>query len=228
MRTRLSILSAFTLALALIFAGGARADTTLGTTTQPSGSDDENGCGTDTVINQVTSDPSTPYSVPGPGSITQWQTNVSISVPGHPVTLVVLRPVGSSYTVVGADARSIPDAALPQSIATFPLSTPVPVTSGDTFGLYTNDPAAVVCYFDGGATPAAASLARLDALATPAAGQTLNRAGSDSPGGFEMNLAANFVPAPVSPPTTKKKCKKHKKKRSADSAMKKCKKKKKR
>jgi hypothetical protein len=224
MRTRLSILSAFTLALALVFAGGARADTTLGTTTPPTGSDPENACGPETVIAQATSDPSTPYSVPGPGTITQWQTNVSISAPGEPVTLLVLRPIGSSYTVVAADARAIPVGAAPDSTAIFPLATPIAVAGGETFGLFT-DGAEVVCYFDGGATPAADTLASLAEPVPPAASQTLDRQGTDSPAGFTLNLAANFAPTP--PPPVKKKCKKHKKKRSAESAKKKkCKKKK--
>jgi hypothetical protein len=175
------------------------------------------------VIAQVTSDPSTPYSVPGTGTITQWQTNVSISTPGEPVTLLVLRPSGSSFTVVAADARVIPGAA-PGSVATFPLATPIAVTGGETLGLYTNN-AEVVCYFDGGATPAADTLASLAELAFPAANQTLSRQSGDSPAGFTMNLAANFAPTPAAP--VKKKCKKHKKKRSAESAKKKCKKKKK-
>jgi hypothetical protein len=224
MQTRLAGAVALAATIVLAFAGAAQADTTLGTTTQPTGSDPENTCGLDTVIAQVTSDPSTPYSVPGPGTITQWQTNVSISTPGEPVTLVVLKPNGSSFTVAAADPRALP-AAAPGSIATFPLVTPIAVTGGETFGLYSNSNA-VVCFFDGGATPAADTLASLAELATPAPNQTLNRQNTDSPPGFTMNLAANFVPTPT---PAKKKCKKHKKKHSADSAKKKkCKKKKKR
>jgi hypothetical protein len=228
---RFSILSALTAGLALAFAGVANA-ATLGSTAQPSGSS-VSGCTTDTVINQVTSDPSTPYSVPGPGTITQWKTNVSLSTPGDAVTLLVLKPVGSSYSIVGADARAIPLAATPGSIVTFPLSTPIAVAGGETFGLYTNQSAGVVCYFSLGATPAADTLASLAEAATPAPGQTLDRQSTDSPGGYAMNLAATFVPtstpAPTPTPTPKKKCKKHKKhKRSASSAKKKCKKKKKR
>jgi hypothetical protein len=220
---RASLCLAITALSVISFAGVADA-TTLGSTTQPSGSD-ENGCGTDEVIAQVTSDPSTPYSAPGPGTITQWQTNVSLSDIGDAVTLVVLKPVGSSFTVVGADARSVPD-QLPGTIATFPIGSPIPVSGGETFGLYTNQEVGVVCYFDGGATSGASTLAAINEPAPPAPSQTLNRLGGDSPGGFMMNLAANFEPAP--PVVVKKKCKKHKKKRSADSAKKKkCKKKKK-
>jgi hypothetical protein len=214
------------LAAVIVFAisGAAQADTTLGSASQPSGSD-ENGCSTDGVIAQVTSDPGTPYSVPGPGTITQWQTNVSLSDVGDPVTLLVLKPVGSSFTVVGVDTRSIP-AQGPGTIATFPLGSPLPVSGGETFGLYTNQEAGVVCYFDGGTTPLGDTLAGLEETSPPAPNQTLNRDGEDSPGGFTMNLAANFAPTPT--PPAKKKCKKHKKKHSAESAKKKkCKKKKK-
>jgi hypothetical protein len=224
MKRRLSLASALVVVIALAFSASAQADTTLGTTTQPAGSDDENGCGPDSVIAQVTSDPSTPYTVPSAGMITQWQTNVSISGSGAPVTMVVLRPAGSGFTVVGADARNIPPAA-PGTIATFTLPTPINVSGGETFGLYT-DNAAVVCYFKEGATPAADTLADLGALAPPAPGQALTRISGDSPSGYQLNLAATFVPPPA--PAHKKKCKKHKKKRSAESAKKKCKKKKKR
>jgi hypothetical protein len=226
MKKRLSVLSAVTVALALVFAGNAGADTTLGITSAPTGSDvDDNPCGNDHVIAQATSDPSTPYTVPGPGTITQWQTNVSISTPGEPVTMVVLRPSGSSFTVVAADARALPAAAPADSVAAFPLASPIAVTGGETFGLYT-DGGAVVCYFNAGQTPAGNTLADLDEPAFPAPNQTLGRDGGDSPAGFTLNLAANFVPTPA-PPAKKKKCKKHKKKRSAESAKKKCKKKKK-
>src|SRR5882724_12814650 len=104
---RFSILSALTVGLALAFAGVARADTTLGSTVKPTGSSGS-PCGMNRVVNQVTSAPSTPYSVPGSGKITQWQTNASVDTPGSAVTLVVLKPVGASFTVVGVDARTIP------------------------------------------------------------------------------------------------------------------------
>jgi hypothetical protein len=233
MKKRISVVCGLALALAFAFAGVANAST-LGSTTKPSGSN-ETGCSTDTVINQVTSDPSTPYSVPGPGTITQWQTNVALSTPGDAVTLLVLKPVGFSYSIVGADARAIPLAATPGSIATFPLSTPIAVAGGETFGLYTDQGPGVTCYFNLGATPAGDTLASLAETATPAPGQTLDRQTTDSPGGYAMNLAATFVPTstpaptPTPTPTLKKKCKRHKKhKRSASSAKKKCKKKKKR
>ena len=80
---RFSTLSALTVALVLTFASAASATSTLGTTTTPGGAS-LNGCGTNTVINQVTSDPAVPYSVPTTGTITQWQHNTA-SGPDSPV-----------------------------------------------------------------------------------------------------------------------------------------------
>jgi hypothetical protein len=211
-----------TVVLVLAFAGIARASTILGSRTQPVGSS-VSGCGTNSVINQVTSDPSTPYSVPATGTITQWQLNTALDTPGAPVALVVLRPAGAGFLVVGVDSRTLPNPLPADNVATFVLATPIPVQAGDTFGLYTNSSASVVCYWNGGATPLAATLARLGATSPPAPNQALSRVIGDSPGGYTMNLAATFEP-PATP--TKKKCKKQKK-HSASAAKKKCKKKKK-
>jgi hypothetical protein len=233
MKKRISIVSALALATALTFAAAAQA-TTLGTTTQPTGSS-PSGCGTNGVINQLTSAPSTPYEVPGTGTITQWQTDTGSGpdTPGFPVKFVVLRPTSpDAYSVVAVDARTIPSPLPAGNIATFSLSTPIAVQAGDTLGLYTNSNLGAVCYWNGGSTPLGDSLAELDTVSAPTSGQALAIT-DDSGGGYTMNLAATFEPPapPVTPSTptpTKKKCKKHKKhKRSASSAKKKCKKKKK-
>jgi hypothetical protein len=194
MRRIFLMVSGLTLAFAIAIAGTASGDTMLGSTSQPSGST-LHGCGTNEVVNQVTSDPSTPYSVPGSGTITQWQTFAAPDTPGAPVMLVVLRPVGASFSVVGADAQTIPNPA--PAVASYTLATPIQVSGGETLGLYTNSSGSVGCYFSGGSTPAADTLAGLGAPSQPAPGQTLNRVISDSPGGYTMNLAANFVPAPT-------------------------------
>ena len=155
------------------------------------------------------------------------QHGVGAGLPGAPLTLVVLRPTGSGFNVVGVDARTVPNPLPAGGVATYPLATPIAVQAGDTFGLYTNSAGAVVCYWRGGSTPFAATLAALIELSPPAANQALSRSSTDSPGGYTMNLAATFEPTPP-PPPSKKKCKKKKHKRSAESAKKKkCKKKKK-
>jgi hypothetical protein len=204
---------------------------TLGITSQPDGSTPQ-PCGPLGAIIQLKSDPSTPYSVPGPGSITQWQTVSSIDAPGAAIAFLVLKPLShTSYTVIGVDSRSIPSPA--PDVSTFTPSTPIAVSGGETLGLWTGNNT-VACFFHGGDTPLGNGLQGLGTSSEPSPGQTLNRMGTDSPDGYTMNLAATFVPAPTpappAPPTKKKKCKKKKKKhkRSAESAKKKCKKKKKR
>ena len=230
MKKRISVVCGLALALALASTGAAQA-TTLGTTTQPAGSS-QGGCGNG-IVNQLTSAPATPYQVPGTGTITQWQVNTDLDTPGFPVTFVVLRPVGfAGYSVVGVDARTIPDPLPAGNIATYSLSTPIAVQAGDTLGLETDSDLDVVCYWNHGSTPLADSLVALNNTSAPVAGQTYAIADS-SGGGYTMNLAATFEPpappvTPVTPVTPKNKCKKKKHKRSASSAKKKCKKKKKR
>jgi hypothetical protein len=215
-------------------AASAQAET-LGIAVPPSGSDPTT-CGPDVVIAQSRSDPATPYFVPGPGTITQWQLITPDDASGEGVSLLLLKPVGASFNVVAVDSRTIADPA--PEVSSYTLPTPIAVSGGETFGLYATG-LDVLCYFHGGSTPAGDGLAALDEPDPPAAGQTLDRLSGDSPDGYTMNLAVNFVPAstptpaPIPMPTPvphKKKCKKHKKhKRSAESAKKKkCKKKKKR
>ena len=218
------MLAGLVLAFTTALAGVARADTTLGSTAIPGGST-AGECSGD-VIAQPTSDPSTPYTVPTPpvGPLSSWQVNTTGATAGAPVTLVVLRSTGpTTYTVVGADTQAIPSSPPPGLIATFTVPSPIAVSGGEILALYTPAPT-FVCYFHDGATPAADSLISLDTPATPVFGQALSLDDSSGPG-YTLNLAATLK-APV--PKAKKKCKKHKKKHSADSAKKKkCKKKKK-
>jgi hypothetical protein len=225
MRKLLSIALGLTALLSLMLGGVARADTTLGTASIPSGAT-LTDCGPGRVVAQATSDPSTPYSPPGAGKITQWQTNTTGVTPGDPVTFLVLKPAGgAAFSVVGADSRTIPNPLPAGSIATYALASPIAVTGGETLGLFGGNGSAG-CYFYGGATPATDSLMQLASVSAPSVGQTLGSAGPNSPPYYGLNAAANFVPAPVH---HKKKCKKKKKHRSAESAKKKkCKKKKKR
>jgi hypothetical protein len=220
---KVAMLVGLILVFTTALAGVASADTTLGSTAIPGGST-PNGC-EGAVIAQTTSDPSTPYTVPTPpvGSLSTWQVNAAGATAGSPVTLVVLRSTGpTTYTVVGADTQAIPSSP-PSDIATFTVPTPIAVSGGEILALYSSS-TTFSCYFHGGATPAADSLISLETAATPVAGQSLALDDSSGPT-YTLNLAATLK-APVLP---KKKCKKHKKKRSADSAKKKkCKKKKKR
>jgi hypothetical protein len=210
------------------FAASAQA-TTLGTPFPPMGSS-LNTCGESTeAIAQATSDATTPYTVPGPGTLTQWQLPItSDDSSGQAATLLVLKPAGDAFDVVATNAQTIPDPA--PDTTTFALATPIQVTGGETFGLYTAGSVDITCYFHGGATPAGDTLAALNVPAPPAPGQTLDRAIGDSPPGYTLNLAVNFVPTAPPPTSTppakhKKKCKHKHKKHSAAAAKKKCKKK---
>ena len=223
MKKLLSVALGSALVLSLTLSGAASAATTLGTTAIPTGAT-LSTCGGSRVVGQATSDPSTPYSPPGPGTITQWQTNTTGATPGAPVTFVVLRPAGSAaFSVVGVDARTIPNPLPAGNIATYTLPSPIAVAVGDTLGLLAPGSSAT-CYFLNGATPATDSLFQLASGPTVTVGQQLGFAGPNSPAAYTLNAAATFVP----PTVHKKKCKK-KKHRSAESAKKKkCKKKKKR
>jgi hypothetical protein len=221
MRKQLSLASALTLVLVVAIAGTARADTTLGSTVQPSGSSAHPCEGA--VIAQIASASATPYTVPSPGTITAWQLNTINATPGATATLVVLRSTdGFDYTVVGADSHSLPN-PLP-GVASFTVSSPIAVNGGEILALYDSD-TNYTCYFQAGSTPITDALIALESPSTPSAGQSLTT-DDYSGAGYTLNLAATLTP-PSTPAQPKKKCKK-KKKRSAQSAKKKCKKKKKR
>jgi hypothetical protein len=215
------------------FASTAQAST-LGLTNPPFDSD-PGSCMPNGVMAQATSDPATPYFVPGPGTVMQWQTIQPDDASGEDVSLLVLKPVGDAFTVMAVDSRTIADPA--PNVSSYTLATPIAVSGGETFGLYTAD-IDVLCYFEGGSIPLGNRLAGLPAPDPPEPGQTLERGPTDSPQGFALNVAVTFEPTPTGPPSNpvppappanKKKCKKKKHKRSAESAKKKkCKKKKKR
>ena len=211
------------LVFALGTAGTASADTTLGSTSEPAGVT-EQACQPNIVVAQLTENPSHHFFVPGAGTITQWQINTAGSAGGQPVSLVVLRPAaGGSFTVVGADSRTLPNPLPSSGVATFQLTTPIAVAANDTFGLWSSAPAAT-CYWFGGTIPAASTLVALTEASPPATNQTLPQRPITpvSPPGYTMDLAANFVPAPTGQRAAAlKKCKKkHSKK-----ARKKCRKK---
>ncbi len=211
-----------TAAMFLALAGVARADVTLGSTTQPAGSTSDACHGS--VIAPLTTDPATPFTIPNPspGAILQWRVNTAGSAPGTPISLVILRQAGSIYTVTAVDSQAIPNPLPAGGIASFTPSAPIPVAAGDILALYGPE-TGFECFWRDGATP---DLDKLIALAAfpPAVGQPRQVTNSSGPG-FVLNLAATAGPIPV----TKKKCKKKHKKHSAESAKKKkCKKKKKR
>jgi hypothetical protein len=116
------------------------------------------------------------------------------------LTLLVLRAAsGGDYTVVGADAETLPSPLPTGGVATFALSTPIPVAAGDQLALDSTDetsPAAPVCYFSGGSAPAD-MLTALMATTPPMSGQTLSldTAVGQSPGGFALDVAATLVQA---------------------------------
>jgi uncharacterized repeat protein (TIGR01451 family) len=192
MRCKLACAMAAAAVGPLAFAAAASAST-LGITSQPSGSTTF-GC-TGAVIAQGTDDSTTPYHVPaGGGQISQWQTVTTGDTPGAALTFAVLRSAGSgNYTVVGADSETIPNPLPSGGVASYSLSPPIQVQSGDTLALYAGS--GVQCYFEGGSTPVGNSLIALaDSSPPPSAGQTVTMMGTPSPPGFTLNLAATLGP----------------------------------
>ena len=193
MKRALSIVSGLMLLTALGLAGPASAAVTLGSAAVPAGSA-RAGCGTNQVRAQYTDNPSNPYFVPGTGRITQWQTNSSFATVGEAITFVVLKPVaGGSYTVVGADARTLPSPLPSSGVTTFALAAPIAVTAGWTLGLAQAQSA---CLWNGGTIPAASTVVALDEVGMPAPGQTLLQTGFSpiSPPSYTMDVAATFIP----------------------------------
>jgi hypothetical protein len=226
---RLSLVSVLALALTAAISGVARADTTLGSISIPSGADPR-ACDSD-VIAETQSDPSTPYTVPSAGTITSWRAGGGIfAAPGSAVTLVVLKSTGGvNYSVVGADTHTVPNPV--PDVLSFTVGSPIAVSGGEILALYESS-GDFLCYWQGGETPTTDGLISLQTESTPVMGQGLVQEES-SGGGYRLNLEATLTPpaptTPPAPPAKKKKCKKKKHKRSAESSKKKkCKKKKKR
>jgi hypothetical protein len=112
--------------------------------------------------------------------------------PTSTVAMVVLQPTGSTYTVVAADSETI--GAVPVSgVATFDLSQPITVATGDVLGLSSQT------VYGCGLTPASTAEVTSAALAsTPPSAGTQYTAAQTLPT-LLVNLSANFVPNPGTP-----------------------------
>jgi hypothetical protein len=167
---------------------------TLGVTTPPTGGTALT-CPGGTVYWQSATDLNYDYSVPvGGGTITSWSTYTATDLPGSTVAMVVLRPSGSTYTVVGADSEIIPSAVATSGVATFNLSQPIVVATGDVLGLSSQG------VYGCGLAPASSAEVTSAALASapPAAGMQYT-ATTTFPA-LLVNLSANLVPSPGPPP----------------------------
>jgi hypothetical protein len=190
-RFSISCIFLLTALLALIGAAGAAADVQLGSAVPPAGST-TTSCINGLVIVQLTSDPGIPYTPPpGDRQLTRWEMSTSGDVAGAAVTLVVLRPAEEgSYDVLATDTEALPDPLPADEVASFRPVSPIPVSGGDVLGLYSTG--GVNCFFGGGATPTAASIAALGAAVAPAPGQSLESILPPSSGGATLNLAATL------------------------------------
>ena len=205
MRKRVSCLLGTTVVLVFAVSGVAGANVTLGSTTEPTGAEADQcfagGGGAADILAQITDDPSNPYTVPaGGGEITSWSTDTATAddVSATPLTLVAVRPGGDSqYSVVGADAETLPTPLPPSGVATFTVEHPIIVRGGDVLGLYSSNIGldAPVCFFDGGTVPFDDSMTAIADPATPAAGQSLLTDSSVGPSGlgFMLDVAATVV-----------------------------------
>jgi hypothetical protein len=187
--TRRLFVAAATLLGALAFTGAAGAET-LGITGPPGTANPENCAGE--VLGQSTNDPSTPYIVPaGGGQITQWQTYTVGDVAGSTLTLLVLKPAGTGgYTVGALDTESLPSTLPANHIASFTPSSPIAVSAGETFALYST--ADDVCFFIGGSTPAADVVFAGSGTAPFSDGDIITQT-AVSPGSYALNFAATLV-----------------------------------
>lgn len=205
MRKRVSCLLGTTVVLVFAASGVAGANVTLGSTNEPTGAEADQcfagGAGAADILAQITDDPSNPYTVPaGGGEITAWSTDTATAddLSATPLTLVAVRPAGDSqYSVVGADAETLPTPLPPSGVATFTVEHPIIVRGGDVLGLYSSNIGldAPVCFFDTGTVPLDDSLTAIADPATPAAGQSLLTDSSQGPSGagFMLDVAATVV-----------------------------------
>lgn len=171
---------------------------TLGATTLPAGGTPL-ACPGGTVYWQSDTDVNYDYSVPpGGGTITSWTTYTAMDDPGSTVTMVILRPTGSTYTVVAADTETVPAAVPASGVATFSLSQPIAVAADDVLGL--SSQSAYGCAL----TPASSAEVTSGAFAsTPPSAGAQYTAAQTLPSVL-VNLSANLVqnPGTVATPAT--------------------------
>jgi hypothetical protein len=111
-----------------LLTGVAGASTfTLGSTAKPSGSPTVTACGATGVFAQTAGDPSTLYTLPAGGQITQWQTNTVDEAAGTPVDLVALTPEAGVFRVDAVDDETVPSPA--GGLATFTPASPMMVSA---------------------------------------------------------------------------------------------------
>lgn len=170
---------------------GADASVTLGTSTQPSGSSIQS-CGEGDAAVTPTLDPGVSYTVPaGGGAITAWQTYTGASDSnGFPLTFLVMRPGAAAFspTIVGMDTETLnaPD----DTVASFPLTHPIPVQAGDLLGFYQGGPTAA-CFFDGTGVPSHEFSLFGSQSAAPVIGGTLTWS-NNTPLSYMLDLSATL------------------------------------
>ena len=165
---------------------------TLGVTSPPAGGTALT-CPAGTVYWQSATDLNYVYSVPYAGTINSWSTYAEMDEPGSAVAMVILQPTGSTYRVVATDTETIPSALPVNSIATFNLSQPIAVATGDVLGL--SSQTAYGCDI----TPASSAEVTSTAAASTPPSTGMQYTAAQTLPGILVNLSANFVPNP-SPP----------------------------
>lgn len=151
-RLRLGIAGATIVGLLTVAASSASA-LTLGSTTMPAGAMG-GPCAKGGLIIQKAAEPAYTYTVPpAGGAITSWSVNTLGSTGGTPVTLAVLQPDGSKYTVEAVSSKQLAATLPAGGIETFTLASPIQVAGGDILGLTSTG--VLVCDWHGGALTSA-------------------------------------------------------------------------
>jgi hypothetical protein len=142
-------------------------------------------CGTTGVFAQTAGDPSTLYTLPAGGQITQWQTNTLDEAAGTPVDLVALTPEGGVFRVDSVDDETVPSPA--GGVATFTPASPMMVSTGDILAVA--GAAGTTCAWSGGDTPSG-DLSDVFAEVSETPGDAFSTLAS---GPFAVDLAATLV-----------------------------------
>ena len=209
MRKRVSCLLGTTVVLVFAVSGVAGANVTLGSTTEPTGAEaDQCFAGGGGAARHLRPDHRR-SDHPVHGSCGWRRDHRLVDRHGHGRRRVGnafdarRRPTegGSQYSVVGADAETLPTPLPPSGVAAFTVEHPIIVRGGDVLGLYSSNIGldAPVCLFDwnqtSGTVPFDDSVTAIADPATPAAGQSLQTDSSEGPSGFGfmLDVAATVV-----------------------------------
>jgi hypothetical protein len=180
---KLALAGLAAVAALLMLTGVAGASTfTLGSTTQPSGSNAAM-CNAGAIVAQTSAAAPVLATAPAGGQITQWQINTAGATAQTPISLVVLAPENGLYRIDAVDNQMVPNPA--GGVATFTPASTMMISAGDILAVN----GAVPCFWDQGGVPFG-DQGNISVGLAPTAGEVIS---PQNGGQIAVNVAATVV-----------------------------------